>query len=375
MEFVIGAAMIAAAIVFVAWLFFSRATGGAVSQESIAVLQRELQGVQQTLNAQISTLTNTVNTQLATTNDQMFRQLSNQFSESQRLVTGVRDAVKDQLTELARRVGETQQATQQVFSLADQLKKLERVLTSQKQRGNLGEAGLALVLGNTLGPPKGGNYNLQHMFANGDRVDAVIMMPDGKIIPIDAKFPLENYLCVIDESDSDKRAEYENRFKNDLKNRIDETAKYVRPDEKTVDFAFMFIPAEAIYYDLMMNEVGAVRANTRNLVEYAHEKKVIIVSPTTFAAYLQTVLMGFRAFTIERAALEIEKNVQTLGRHLNAYQEFFNKIGNSLSTTVGHYNNATRELSKIDKDVLKITGSSPALAVREDVERPRLAAE
>jgi DNA recombination protein RmuC len=198
-------------------------------------------------------------------------------------------------------------------------------------------------------------------------------MPDGQVIPIDAKFPLENY--VIDEPDLEKRKDYENKFKSDLKNRIDETAKYVRGNEKTVDFAFMFIPAEAIYYDLMVNEVGTVKVNTRNLVKYAlREKKVVIVSPSTFAAYLQTVLMGFRAFKIENATRDIARNVDALGRHLNAYQEFFNKVGTSLATTVGHYNNAGKELGKIDRDVLKISGTSPALGVNV-VERPQLTAE
>lgn len=371
MEIVIGTTLIAAGIVLAAWLYVSRVSGPGVSQESIALLQSDLHYLAQTLNIQIEGLTNTVNTQIASANDHMFKQVANQFSESQKLVTDVRDVVKAQLTELAKRVGETQQATQQVFNIANQLKNLERVLTSQKQRGNLGEAGLALVLGNTLPPNV---YKLQYPFTNGDRVDAAITTPDGQIIPIDAKFPLENYLRVIDEPDPEKRVDYENKFKSDLKTRIDETAKYVRPAEKTVDFAFMFIPAEAIYYDLMVNEVGTARGNTRNLVEYAREKKVIIVSPTTFAAYLQTVLMGFRAFTVEKATRDISRNVDALGRHLNAYQEFFNKVGTSLNTTVGHYNNASRELGKIDRDIVKITGTSPGL-VPDVVERPQLTAE
>jgi DNA recombination protein RmuC len=343
----------AVAAVIIAWLYRPRATG--VSNESIEILQRQLQG-----------LTETVNTQISNANDQMFRTLSTQFSESQKLVTGVRDAVNGQLNEIAKRVGETQQATAQVFTVAEQLKNLEKVLTSQKQRGNLGEAGLALVLGNAL-PPS--TYKMQHQFTNGDRVDAVITMPDGKLIPIDAKFPMENYVRTIDETDPEIRTDYENLFKTDLKNRIDETAKYVRPGENTLDFAFMFIPAEGIYYDLTVGEIGTIRVNTRNLIEYAREKKVIIVSPTTFAAYLQTVLMGFKAFNIEKGAREIAKNIAALGRHLNAYQEYFTKLGNSLGTTVNHFNNAAGEFRKIDRDVLRITGTSPELSI-ELVERP-----
>ncbi|MBT3730249.1 DNA recombination protein RmuC, partial [bacterium] len=124
-------------------------------------------------------------------------------------------------------------------------------------------------------------------------------------------------------------------------------------------FAFMFIPAEGIYYDLLVNEVGSVKVNTRSLIDYAYkDKNVIIVSPTTFAAYLQSVLYGFRAFKIEESAKQIGKQVEGLTRHLKSYDEYFKKVGNSLSTTVNHYNSASKELGKIDKDVLKITGES-----------------
>ena len=161
-----------------------------------------------------------------------------------------------------------------------------------------------------------------------------------------------------------QRDELEKAFKNDLKLRIDECAKYVRPKDGTLPFVFMYIPAEAIYYDLLINEVGAVKVNTRNLIDYAYnEKKVIIVSPTTFAAYLQSVLYGFKAFKIEEAAKDIAKNVEALGRHLNAYEDFYNKIGTSLTTTVNHYNAGSKELGKIDKDVFRITGESTGLEV------------
>src|SRR3989344_5310088 len=128
------------------------------------------------------------------------------------------------------------------------------------------------------------------------------------IIPIDAKFSLDNYDRVVHAIDDRQREELEKEFKNDLKKRIDETAKYVRPEEGTLPFAFMYIPAEAIYYDLLVNEVGSIKVNTRNLIDYAYnEKKVIIISPTTFMAYLQSVLYGFKAFKIEESAKEIIK--------------------------------------------------------------------
>ena len=360
MENVIGIAIVLSAAVVLAGLYLLRPARSGVSAESIAMLQRELQGLAQSIN-----------TQLGATNTQMFEQLRVQFTESQRMATDIRDAVKGQLTEVALRVGETREATQKVFGIADQLNNLQQVLTSQRQRGSLGEAGLSLVLQNIL-PPTG--YELQYQFTNGDRVDAVIKAPEG-IIPIDAKFPLENYMRVLDATDEHERAGFEAAYKNDLKARIDETAKYVRPNEGTVDFAFMFIPAEAIYYDLLVNEVGAVKVNTRNLIEYAFRtRKVIIVSPTTFAAYLQTVLQGFRAFKIDRDAREIAKNVENLARHLKAYEDFFAKLGASLSTAVSHYNAAGEEFAKIDKDVIRITGAGAGLEAAT-VARPQVAAE
>ena len=121
----------------------------------------------------------------------------------------------------------------------------------------------------------------------------------------------------------------------------------------------MFIPSEGIFYDLLINQVGAVKTSTVDLIEYAfRQKKVIIVSPTTFMAYLQTVLQGLRALQIEESAKEIRKRVEDLSRHLGAYEEFMKKLGVNLSTTVNTYNSSYKELNKIDKDILRITGKS-----------------
>ncbi|MBC7836475.1 DNA recombination protein RmuC [Acetobacteraceae bacterium] len=277
------------------------------------------------------------------------------MSESMNAIT---DRVSQQLLEVVRGVSETKESTKQVFVIAEQLQNLEKVLKHQKQRGNLGEASLELILGNILPPTA---FQMQYEFPGGETVDAAIFTKEG-VIPVDAKFSLDNYNRVVNAVDDAQKLELEKLFKNDLKARIDETAKYVRPKDGTLPFAFMYIPAEAIYYDLLVNEVGSVKVNTRNLIDYAYnEKKVIIVSPTTFAAYLQSVLYGFKAFKIEEGVKEIAKNVEALGRHIKAYEDFNNKLGASLSTTVNHYNAGKKELGKIDKDVLRITGSSVEL--------------
>ncbi len=307
------------------------------------------------LQQQLSELTSTMDKRMGESNKVMQEGARAQFSESRELIQGINKEVNEQLRNVVREVTGVSESSKQVFSLAEQLQNLEKILTHQKQRGNLGEASLQLALENMLPATA---YKLQYNFAGGDTVDAVVITKDG-MIPVDAKFSLDNYRRLIDEVDAERRVELEKDFKNDLKKRIDETAKYIRVKDGTLPFAFMYIPAEAIYYDLLVNEVGATKVNTRSLIDYAYkDKNVIIVSPTTFAAYLQSVLYGFRAFKIEESAKQIGKHVESLSRHLKAYDDYFKKVGNSLGTTVNHYNTAQKELGKIDKDVAKITGNS-----------------
>jgi DNA recombination protein RmuC len=276
--------------------------------------------------------------------------------------------VNKNLIDVAREQTKTNEATRQFITIADKLGDLEKTLKHQKQRGNWGEASLELILSNTLAP---GQYKMQYEFKNKEVVDAVIITKEG-IIPIDAKFSLDNYDRVVHAIDDRQREELEKEFKNDLKKRIDETAKYVRPEEGTLPFAFMYIPAEAIYYDLLVNEVGSIKVNTRNLIDYAYnEKKVIVISPTTFMAYLQSVLYGFKAFKIEESAKEIIKKVSDLTKHLKSYEEYHNKLGNAIGTVVNHYQASGREYKKIDKDVLRITGTSPEIDLLE-IEKPKI---
>ncbi len=307
------------------------------------------------LQQQLNDLTRTMDVRMGESSKAMQEGARIQFRESKELIQEINKEVNEQLRNVVRGVTEVSESSKQVFSVAEQLQNLEKVLKHQKQRGNLGEASLQLALENML-PPNA--YKLQYLFPGGDQVDAVIVTKDG-MIPVDAKFSLDNYRRLVDETDDVRRAELESEFTKDLKKRIDETAKYIRPKDGTLPFAFMYIPAEAIYYDLMVNEVGSVKVNTRSLIDYAYkDKNVIIVSPTTFAAYLQSVLYGFRAFKIEESAKQIGKHVESLSRHLKAYDDYFKKIGGALGTTVNHYNTAQKELGKVDKDIAKITGDS-----------------
>lgn len=304
---------------------------------------------------QLNELQRTVDAKMSESQRMMSESVSLQFDKSQTLIRNINQQVTEHLVNVTRGVTEANEASKQIFTVADSLKNLEQVLKHQKQRGNLGEASLELILSNIL-PPTG--YKMQYGFTNGEVVDAAILAKEG-IIPVDAKFSLDNYNRLTQENDENRKLDIEKEFRNDLKKRIDETSKYIRPEEGTLPFAFMFIPAEGIYYDLLVNEVGSIKTNVRNLIDYAYnDKKVIIVSPTTFAAYLQSVLYGFKAFKIEESAQEIRKYVGELSKHLKAYEEYHTKLGNTIGTVVNHYNNSGREFKKIDKDILKITGSA-----------------
>ena len=200
---------------------------------------------------------------------------------------------------------------------------------------------------------------MQYTFPDGSIVDAAVFVKD-KIIPIDSKFSLENYNRIVETNDKTEKDRLEKVFVNDLKNRISETAKYIQPEQNTMDFAFMFIPHEAIYYDLLINKIGAMtNEETENLIQRAASKyKVIIVSPTSFLAYLQTVLQGLKAMNIEESAKDIIKRVGELGIHLQKHETYMQKLGASLGTTVNHFTAAHKELKKVDKDVTRITGTS-----------------
>lgn len=297
------------------------------------------------LQQQVNQMNQVLDSKLAESN----KNAQFQFSESAKIISDVRE----RLTKL-------DETNRQVVSFADQLQNLQDILKNPKQRGILGEYYLETVLKNVLPP---GSYQMQYRFGDGSIVDAVVFVRD-KIVPIDSKFSLENYNRVIEEKNLAEKEKLERAFKADLKMRIDETAKYIKPQEGTLDFAFMFIPHEAIYYDLLVNQVGAVKVNTQDLIEYAFKQKhVLIVSPTSFLAYLQTVLQGLKSLQIEESAKQIRKNVEQLSRHLTGYQDYMKKLGSHLSDTVSSFNKAGKEFEKIDKDVVRITGKEERLEI------------
>jgi len=297
------------------------------------------------LSRSISLLQESVGNKLERNSMTMQTSVQRQLSQSAQLITDV-----------TQRLAKLDETNRRVVDVADELKTLQNVLQNPKQRGVFGEFYLQSVLENVLPP---GQFKLQYKFNDGEIVDAVIMLEKGQMLSVDSKFSLENYNRMIEATDKTERERLLGKVKSDLKSRIDETSKYIRPSEKTMDFAFMFIPSESLYYDLLINNIGT-GGSSRDLIEYAfRDKRVIIVSPTSFMAYLQTVLQGLRSLQIEEQAKDIQIRVGKLGQHMASFEGFMQKLGNTLGTTVNHYNAAHKELGKVDKDIVKIAQSTP----------------
>lgn len=296
------------------------------------------------LSRSIGLLQQTMGDKLERSSSSVQSSVQKQLSESSKLISDV-----------TQRLAKLDETNRRVVDVADELKTLQNVLQNPKQRGVFGEYYLESVLENIL-PPK--NFQMQYKFSDGEIVDAVVFLERGQILPIDSKFSLENYNRMVGESNKQEREKLLAKVRNDLKGRIDETSKYIRPSQNTMDFAFMFIPSESLYYDLLIGDVGS-GSSARDLIEYAfRDKRVIIVSPTSFMAYLQTVLQGLRSLQIEEQAKDIQVRVGKLGQHIGRFEEYMQKLGGALGTTVNHYNAAHKELGKVDKDVIKITNKA-----------------
>ena len=328
-------------------------------------LNRKLDDENYRTREKISQMNELVNQKIDTNNARVQESISRQLSESSRQLNASNKAISD----ISAKLASITETNRHVESVADELKTLQAVLQNPKQRGVFGEYYLDTVLGNVLPP---GSYDLQYKFKDDEIVDAIVYLDKGKILPIDSKFSLENYNRMVAAETKAEREKYAKKVREDLKGRIDETSKYIRPGEKTMDFAFMFVPSESLYYDLLINKVGSANSSERDLIEYAYrDKKVIITSPTSFMAYLQTILQGLRSLEIEKDTKEIQARVAKLGTHLTAFDAYMGKLGNSLGTTVNHYNTAYKSLAQIDKDVVKITSGEQTIEVKQ-ISRPEL---
>lgn len=318
----------------------SSASGNEIMLTLIGSLKQELSDTTHKSRVEMQQKLDSISALMSRSQQETTQNLQKQFGQSAAIIKDV--------TERLTKLDET---NRQVLDFSKQMQSLENILKNPKQRGILGEYFLETLLGNVLQPAQ---YKMQYRFTDGTIVDAAIFYRD-KIIPVDAKFSLEKYNKLMQETNSDIRAQIEKEFKADLKNRIDETSKYIKHAENTTDFAFMFIPAEGVYYNLLIYNVGAVNVSTQDLIEYAFGRHVIIVSPSSFYAYLETVMQGLKQQKVEENIKIILNRIKDLNKHLHHYEEYMDRLGKNLATTVNSYNTAAKEFKKVDKDIYRIT--------------------
>ena len=285
-------------------------------------------------------------------------QMQKQFSDSNKII-------KEVTSELEKIKG----TNEQVLSFANQMKTLEKILGNQKQRGLLGEIQLENLLANVLPPEL---FQMQYSFNNGEAVDAIVKVGE-YLIPVDAKFSLDNYNKMIESTNKDDLTYLEKQFKSDIKDRIDETAKYIRPNENTTDYAYMFVPADGLYQDLLNSRVGTLKINSKDLVSYAYSKKVMIVSPMSLFPMLQITVKALHNMKVERSIEDIQKNIEKLSNHMNAYKDSHDSLGKTIRTVVNHFNKSSKEFNKIDKDIIKISSGKNSIGFEEDtLDSPQL---
>lgn len=330
-------------------------------------LRKEIQESTSSQRKEVEEKLDTMHDRLVTNLKESSSTLQNHFQHT----TGIIKDVTERLTKL-------DETNKQVLGFSTQLQSLENILKNPKQRGILGEYWLESLLGQVL---PSGQYQMQYQLGIDEKTgqtlipDAVIFVKE-MLIPIDAKFSLENYNRISQELDAERRESLEREFKTDVKLRIDETSKYIQTEKGTTNFAFMFVPAEGVYHNLISDSVGTVKVNSRNLIEYAFEKGVMIVSPTSFFAYLQTVMLGLKALQIEESVKDIQKQAEQLMRHMKAYEDHHNKLGKHLETTVRAYTSSSGELKKIDKDIYRITNGTVGKQLEPmEVERLQISEE
>jgi DNA recombination protein RmuC len=261
--------------------------------------------------------------------------------------------------DIHRQLGELGRANEEILARANDLKRLEHALRPPKARGGFGELLLENLLRDRLPPTA---YSLQYGFSSGERVDAVIKVD--RIVPIDSKFPFDNFERMVSAENDIERQQHEKLFARDVKGHIDAIAsKYIRPDEGTYDFAFMYLPSEAIYYELACGKTGA-------LLTYAHDKRVLPVSPTTLTAYLQVIVLGLKGLQIEQHAQEVMAYCAQLQTDFGKFKDDFELVGTHVGRAQNKFVDAQKRLGRFESK-LEQAGDAPAELPLETHELPR----
>lgn len=350
-------------IIGFALLFFKKKEKDNTSQELLIQLnnslRQEIQEIRKEVGENSEKSRQEIEKKLSDINKGIYAYQENSKEDMQKQFESSNKVIKEVTSELEKIKG----TNEQVLGFANQMKTLEKILSNQKQRGILGEIQLENLLSNVLPPEL---FSMQYSFNSGEAVDAIVKVGDF-IIPIDAKFSLDNYNKMIESEDKMEIENLEKSFKEDIKKRIDETSKYIRPNEKTTDYAYMFIPADGLYQDLLNSRVGTLKINSKDLVSYAYTKKVMIVSPMSLFPMLQITVKALHNMKVERSIEDIQKNIEKLSNHMNAYKDAHDSLGKTIRTVVNHFNKSSKEFNKIDKDIIKISSGKNSIGFEEDI--------
>ncbi len=274
----------------------------------------------------------------------------------QQQIDALRNRVGESLDGHSQRVsqvlGDVQVRLAQIYEVGKDISGLQDILRAPKMRGGLGELFLGDLLAQIL-PAE--HFTLQHTFRTGERVDAVIRFgsASGGLVSVDAKFPLENFKKLIDSKDENEKRAFRKQFVKDVKTHIDTIAqKYILPDEGTFEFALMYIPAENVYYEIIIKD--APSGEEKSISDYAIGKRVIPVSPNSFYAYLQSILLGLKGMRIERSALEIIRNLTRLNDDFSRFSKEFDTLGTHLSNAKAKYESAEKCLDKYGSKLAQV---------------------
>ncbi len=326
---------------------------------TVSLLQQEVQSLrgqlsdamlksQESLNQQLAQLTNHVNTHLG--------QVTQQLQKSTGDLNTRLDNAARVVSDVSKGLGGLSEATKKVYEVGKDIAGLQEILRSPKLRGGLGELFLGDLLAQILPPA---HFSLQHRFRSGEAVDAVIRLGQN-LVPVDAKFPLENFRRIIEVATEEERKAAKRKFVADVKKHIDAIAgKYILPDEGTFDFALMYIPAENVYYELIIKDEAI--DTEKGLLNYSFMKRVIPVSPNSFYAYLQTVLLGLKGMHVEERAQEILTNLARLSIDFRKFRDDFDTVGKHIANTKSRYDDADKRLEKFGDKLQSLSGTEPAL--------------
>jgi len=345
MEYVLVALLV---IVVILLMYLLRSTQEKPAGEGgqFLLMQHQIEALRTDLRESLKNITDNVTQQLTAVTEQI---------QSQTGHIGTRlDTAAGVVKEVEAKLGQLGQATQEIKELGQSVSKLEELLRAPKLRGGLGEEMLEDLLKQVLPLDA---FEMQYRFRNGQSVDAVVKTSDGRLVAIDAKFPLENFRKMMEIKTDTERRPFHRAFMNDVKKHVDAIAsKYIVPDEGTFDFALMYIPAENVYYETIIKNESDDGAN---IYTYALGKKVIPVSPNSFYAYLRVIALGLRGLQIEKNARAISDNLKRLTVEIVKVREGFNVLGTHLDNARKKYEDADKRLTRFEDRLENIAGSLP----------------